>query len=73
MSSNSSISTENKSPSASSSEIKPREMTVDEYAELVGKWQQAYYTWNASCVNYYKYEWNDFYFLFDRIEIILVC
>lgn len=46
----SSISTENKSPS----ETKAREMTVDEYAELVGKWQQAYYTWNASCVNYYK-------------------
>jgi hypothetical protein len=46
----SSNSTENKS-----SETKPSEMTVDEYAELVTKWQQAYYTWNTSCVNYYKY------------------
>lgn len=59
MSNNSPISTENKS---ASSEMKPREMTVDEYAELVAKWQQAYYTWNASCVNYYKYESNDFLF-----------
>ncbi len=50
MSNNSTASTENKS-----SETKPREMTVDEYAELVAKWQQAYYTWNSSCVNYYKY------------------
>ena len=32
----------------------PREMTVDEYSELVSKWQQAYYTWNTSCVTYYK-------------------
>jgi hypothetical protein len=50
MSKNTSISTENKS-----SDTKPQEMTVDEYAELVTKWQQAYYTWNTSCVNYYKY------------------
>ena len=40
--------------SSSISDTKPKEMTVDEYAELVRKWQQAYYTWNTSCVNYYK-------------------
>jgi len=33
---------------------KPREMTVDEYADLVAKWQQAYYTWNTSCFAYYN-------------------
>jgi len=52
MSSNSPTSTKNKSSDIS--EIKPKEMTVDEYAELVAKWQQAYYTWNTSCVNYYN-------------------
>jgi hypothetical protein len=35
-------------------ESKPREMTVDEYSQLVAKWQEAYYTWNTSCVTYYK-------------------
>lgn len=34
---------------------KPREMTVDEYSELVAKWQQTYYAWNTSYINYYKY------------------
>lgn len=29
-------------------------MTMDEYAELVRKWQQAYYTWQTSCMTYYK-------------------
>jgi len=33
---------------------KPKEMTVEEYADLVAKWQQAYYTWHSSCMNYYK-------------------
>ena len=50
MSSNSSVPKENKS-----SETNPIEMTVDEYSELVTKWQQVYYTWNTSCINYYKY------------------
>jgi hypothetical protein len=53
MSSNSTTSTENKSSDIS--ETKPREMTVDEYAELVAKWQQTYYAWNTSFVTYYKY------------------
>jgi hypothetical protein len=53
MSTNSSTSTKNKSSSIS--ETKPKEMTVDEYSELVAKWQQAYYTWNTSCMTYYKY------------------
>jgi hypothetical protein len=35
-------------------ENKPREMTVDEYSKLITKWQETYYTWNSSCVNYYK-------------------
>ena len=30
------------------------EMSIDEYAELVGKWQQAYYTWQTSSVTYYQ-------------------
>ncbi|CAF0783041.1 unnamed protein product [Adineta steineri] len=29
-------------------------MTLDEYAELVRRWQQAYYTWNVNCVTYYN-------------------
>jgi len=52
MSSNLTTSVENKS--SNTSETKPREMTVDEYAELVAKWQQTYYTWNTSCINYYN-------------------
>ena len=67
MSSDSPNSTENKA-SSSSTESKPREMTVDEYADLVAKWQQAYYTWNASSVNYYKYSSNESV-LFDCLEI----
>ncbi len=35
-------------------ENKPREMTVDEYSELITQWQQTYYAWNSSCVTYYK-------------------
>ncbi len=35
-------------------ENKPRDMTVDEYSELIAKWQEAYYIWNASCVTYHK-------------------
>ncbi|CAF4604616.1 unnamed protein product, partial [Rotaria magnacalcarata] len=27
-------------------------MTVEEYADLVSKWHQAYYTWNMSCATY---------------------
>ncbi len=49
----SSNSVENKS--SDTSEPKPKEMTIDEYSELVGKWQLAYYAWNVSCVTYYKY------------------
>lgn len=52
MSSNSSTSVENNS--SNTSEIKPKEMTADEYADLVSKWHQAYYTWNMSCATYYK-------------------
>lgn len=37
------------------SEIKRQDMTVDEYSKLIAKWQEAYYTWNVSCINYYKY------------------
>jgi len=44
----------NKSTSSSISDSKPREMTVDEYADLVTKWQHAYYTWNTSCYTYYN-------------------
>jgi hypothetical protein len=44
MSADSTVSVKNKRP----------EMTVDEYSELIAKWQQAYYIWNTSCVNYYK-------------------
>ena len=40
--------------STASAESKPREMTVDEYSDLVAKWQEAYYAWNASSMNYYK-------------------
>lgn len=40
--------------STASVETKPREMTVDEYSELIAKWQEAYYAWNTSYVNYYK-------------------
>ena len=36
------------------SQIQPKEMTVDEYSDLVAKWQQAYYTWNVNCMNYHK-------------------
>ncbi|UJR08663.1 hypothetical protein I4U23_012921 [Adineta vaga] len=39
------------SPSA---ETMPREMTVDEYSQLIAKWQEAYYTWNTSCVAYHN-------------------
>jgi hypothetical protein len=53
MSSNSTTSAENKS--SDTFETKPTEMTIDEYAELVTKWQQAYYGWHTSCVSYYKY------------------
>jgi hypothetical protein len=35
-------------------ETKSREMTVDEYSQLITKWQEAYYSWNSSCVTYYK-------------------
>lgn len=34
---------------------KPRQMTVNEYADLVGKWQMAYYTWQTSSITYHKY------------------
>jgi len=67
MSKNTSISTENKS-----SDTKPQEMTVDEYAELVTKWQQAYYAWNTSCVTYYKYikiDLKNVLFLFLLLEL----
>jgi hypothetical protein len=37
-----------------SSKSKPRDMTADEYADLVNKWQQAYYAWQSSCVTYHK-------------------
>ena len=40
--------------SASSVETKPRQMTVDEYSQLIAKWQEAYYAWNTSCVTYHK-------------------
>ncbi len=40
--------------STTSVENKPLEMTVDEYSELIAKWQEAYYAWNTSCVSYYK-------------------
>jgi hypothetical protein len=53
MSSNLTTSVEEKS--TNTSETKPREMTVDEFAELVSKWHQTYYAWNTSCVTYYKY------------------
>lgn len=43
-----------KSNENGSTDNKPTEMTVEEYAELVAKWQQAYYTWHSSCVNYYN-------------------
>ncbi|CAF4302470.1 unnamed protein product [Rotaria socialis] len=29
-------------------------MTVEEYSELVAKWQQAYYTWNSSYLTYFN-------------------
>jgi len=70
MSSNSTISIEKKSSDIS--ETKPREMTVDEYAELVAKWQQAYYAWNTSCVTYYKYikiDLKNILFLFLLLEL----
>ncbi|CAF3961968.1 unnamed protein product [Adineta steineri] len=38
----------------SSVQAKPREMTVDEYSELLAKWQHAYYAWNTSCVTYHN-------------------
>ncbi|CAF1055657.1 unnamed protein product [Adineta ricciae] len=40
--------------SASSVETKPRQMTVDEYSQLIAKWQEAYYAWNNSCVTYHN-------------------
>jgi hypothetical protein len=40
--------------STASVENKPHEMTVDEYSELIAKWQETYYAWNTSCVTYYK-------------------
>ncbi|CAF2446860.1 unnamed protein product [Rotaria sp. Silwood2] len=52
MSSTSITSVENKS--SDTFETKSKKMTVDEYAELVAKWQQAYYSWNISCVTYYN-------------------
>ncbi|CAF0802276.1 unnamed protein product [Rotaria sordida] len=52
MSSNSTTSVENKL--SDTFERKQKEMTVDEYAELVAKWQQAYYSWNINCVTYYN-------------------
>jgi len=33
---------------------KSRDMTADEYADLVNKWQQAYYAWQSSCVTYHN-------------------
>src|SRR5690348_13590920 len=67
MSNNSTTSSKNKS--SDTSETKPKEMTVDEYAELVAKWQQAYYTWNTSCVNYYKYLKNVLYLFFLFLKL----
>ena len=52
---NSNLTTSVENQSLNTPETKPREMTVDEYAELVAKWHQTYYTWNISCMNYYKY------------------
>ena len=52
MSNTSPKSTENKLSDTSNN--RPKEMTVDEYADLVAKWQQSYYMWNSSSVNYYK-------------------
>ena len=40
--------------STASVENKPRQMTTEEYSELITKWQHAYYAWNTSCVTYYK-------------------
>ncbi|CAF1671827.1 unnamed protein product [Rotaria magnacalcarata] len=40
--------------SAASVENEPRKMTVEEYSELVAKWQQAYYTWNSSYLSYFN-------------------
>ncbi|CAF3401954.1 unnamed protein product [Rotaria socialis] len=40
--------------STASVENKPRKMTVEEYSELVAKWQQAYYTWNSSYLTYFN-------------------
>ncbi|UJR37540.1 hypothetical protein I4U23_030242 [Adineta vaga] len=53
MSSNSEESLEETSTNVSA-ETKFKEMTVEEYSELVAKWQQTYYTWNINCVNYYN-------------------
>ena len=54
MASHSAESVEDKSPGIS--ETQPRVLTVNEYAELVGKWQMAYYTWQSSSITYHKYE-----------------
>src|SRR5690349_6661121 len=70
MSNNSPTSTENES-----SDTKPKEMTVNEYAELVAKLQQAYYEWNSSCVNYYKYLKKYFissFFLFFKLYFSMI-
>lgn len=40
--------------SVESVEKKSHSMNKEEYSELIIKWQQAYYVWNSSCVNYYK-------------------
>ena len=40
--------------SSDTSAARRPEMSIDEYAELVGKWQQAYYTWQTSSVTYYQ-------------------
>ena len=40
--------------SSDTSTVRRPEMSIDEYAELVGKWQQAYYTWQTSSVTYYQ-------------------
>ena len=57
---NSDLTTSVENKSSNISETKPKEMTVDEYSELVAKWHQTYYTWNMSCINYYKYISIDF-------------
>ncbi|CAF1119133.1 unnamed protein product [Adineta ricciae] len=52
MSSDPTESTDNQSMNAS--QIQPKEITVEEYSDLVAKWQQAYYTWNVNCMSYHN-------------------